>query len=313
MPFLTLPRGTPGGLLLLSLSGSLTTPSVGQVRLTLVSERRTEKLHTTLTLESERQTHALTRLTLTSERRTGPFLAHAVQLGLISSRCTRRNYPAEVVTLTLLSERRTLRGPQAVTLTVTSERQTHSLTRLTLTAERKTVAAARVRLTLESERITGSLARLTLLSSRQTDRRELAPEEEDVVTVLCSFNGINLNNGTTTHVMADGNELGVDTPTYDIIRHYDDSLVLHDVRNELSTVSIKCRAHFSDATSLESWLAGLRAACAAGGSLSFAPRTGSPVRTFTIVPSPAPQVNEDNRYFIHHVATFDLQLTRRAE
>ena len=313
MPLLTLPRGTPGGLLLLSLSGSLTTPSTGQVRLTLVSERRTEKLHATLTLESERQTHALTRLTLTSERRTGPFLAHAVQLGLISSRCTRRNYPAEVVTLTLLSRRQTLRDPQAVTLTVTSRRRTRSVVTFTLESERRTVEAARVRLTLEVERITGSLARLTLLSSRQTDRRELAPEEEDVVTVLCSFNGINLNNGTTTHVMSSASSLGSDVPEYDVIRHYDGSLVLHSVQFGLVPLSIMCRADFGDAASLESWLAGLRAACKAGGSLSFAPTIGAPVRDFTIVPSAAPDPPLDNRYYIHHVATFDLQLTRRAE
>jgi hypothetical protein len=237
-----------------------------------------------------------------------------VCLGLISSRCTRRIYPAEVVGLTLLSRRQTLRDPQTVTLTMTSQRRTRSVVTLTVESQRQTVEAARVRLTLESERRTRILARLTLVSSRHTDRRAITPGgEEDVVTVLCIFNGIDLNNGTTTHVMADANELGVDAPTYDVIRHYDGSLVLHDVRDELSTLSIKCRAHFGDAASLESWLAGLRAACAAGGSLSFAPTLGSPVRTFGIVPSPGPQVNEDNRYFIHHVATFDLQLTRWAE
>ena len=237
----------------------------------------------------------------------------AVQFGAIFSRCTRRNYPAEVVRLTLLSRRQTLRDPQAVTLTVASRRRTRSIVTLTLESQRRTVEAARVRFLLESERRTGGLARLTLLSSRHTDRRALAPEEDDAVTVLCIFNGIDLNNGATTHVMADANELGVDAPAYDVIRHYDGSLVLHDVRDELSTLSIKCRAHFGDAASLESWLAGLRAACAAGGSLSFAPTLGAPVRTFGIVPSPGPAVNQDNRYFIHHVATFDLQLTRWAQ
>ena len=241
-------------------------------------------------------------------------LVTTTQLGLICQRCTRRTYGPSAVTLTLTSRRKTLRDPQAVTLTMTSRRRTRSVVNLTLESQRKTVEAARVRLTLESQRKTGVLARLTLTSSRHTDRRVITPGgEEDIVTVLCSFNGIDLNNGTTTHVMSDGNELGVDAPAYDVIRHYDGSLVLHDVRDELSTLSIKCRAHFGDAASLESWLAGLRAACAAGGSLSFAPTLGSPVRTFTIVPSPGPQVNEDNHYFIHHVATFDLQLTRWAE
>jgi len=241
-------------------------------------------------------------------------LVTTTQLGLICQRCTRRTYGPSAVTLTLTSRRKTLRDPQAVTLTMTSRRRTRSVVNLTLESQRKTVEAARVRLTLESQRKTGVLARLTLTSSRHTDRRAITPGgEEDIVTVLCSFNGIDLNNGTTTHVMSDGNELGVDAPAYDVIRHYDGSLVLHDVRDELSTLSIKCRAHFGDAASLESWLAGLRAACAAGGSLSFAPTLGSPVRTFTIVPSPGPQVNEDNHYFIHHVATFDLQLTRWAE
>jgi hypothetical protein len=199
-------------------------------------------------------------------------------------------------------------------MTVTSRRHTRSIVTLTLESQRSTVESARVRLTAESERRTGGLSRLTMLSSRRTDRREITPGgEEDVVTVLCIFNGIDLNNGTTTHGMAGANALGVDAPAYDVIRHYDGSLVLHDVRDELATLSIRCRAHFGDAASLESWLAGPRAACSAGGSLSFAPTLGAPVRTFGIVPSLGPEVNQDNRYFIHHVATFDLQLTRWAE
>jgi hypothetical protein len=133
------------------------------------------------------------------------------------------------------------------------------------------------------------------------------------VSVICIYNGINMNDGVNTWVLADASDLGSDAPVYDQIRHHDGSLVIHDVHTELVTLSVPVRAKFGDAASLAAWLEGARAACLAGGSLMWQESPSAPVRTFTIAPSPAPRVLEDNAFYLQHTAIIDLQLTRWAE
>jgi hypothetical protein len=133
------------------------------------------------------------------------------------------------------------------------------------------------------------------------------------VSVVCIYNGINMNNGSTTFVLASASDLGSDAPVYDQIRHHDGSLVLHDVHEELVTLSIPVRVKFADAATLAAWIAALNAACLAGGTLYWQEAPSAPMRTFTIAPSPAPKVPEDNRFYLQHLAIIDLQLTRWPE
>ena len=51
-------------------------------------------------------------------------------------------------------------------------------------------------------------------------------EVVDDVTLHAAFNGINLNNGTTTNVLADGTDVGGNGPEYDTILHHDGSLLI---------------------------------------------------------------------------------------
>jgi hypothetical protein len=152
-----------------------------------------------------------------------------------------------------------------------------------------------------------SLMRGAARSSWDVDRRS------DDVGVICIYNGINMNDGVNTWVLADASDLGSDTPAYDQIRHHDGSLVIHDVHKELVTLSVPVRVKFSDAATLAAWLESTRAACLAGGSLTWQESPSAPVRTFTIAPSPAPRVLEDNQFYLQHTALIDLQLTRWAE
>ena len=133
------------------------------------------------------------------------------------------------------------------------------------------------------------------------------------VALLASFNGINLNNGTTTHVLADGGDVGSDALAYDEIGHYDRSLRIHDVRDGLTTLTIPIFAEFGDATSLGAFLAGLRTACKAGGSLAWQASAAAPLRSFMIVPSSPPKITEDNRFILNHEVEFELVLTRWSE
>jgi hypothetical protein len=135
----------------------------------------------------------------------------------------------------------------------------------------------------------------------------------DDVSVICIYNGINMNDGVNTWVLADASDLGSDTPAYDQIRHHDGSLVIHDVHTELVAISVPVRAKFSDAGGLAVWLDAVRAACLAGGSLTWQESPSAPVRTFTIAPSPAPRVPEDNAFYLQHTVVIDLQLTRWPE
>ncbi len=218
--------------------------------------------HTTLTLVSERITHALVRLALVSERIThgGP---EAVRLTLISSRLTRRLVLPGGVRLTLTSRRKTWGAAAAVRLSLISARKTHVLTTLTLVSERKTVAAARVRLTLLSERITKALTRLTLSSARRTAMATWTPPDPPILEVdmepFAQINGIPL------HVVGEMSPGGKPS-VYDVIRHYDGSLVLHDLRSDLYERGVPVKVEGTSSADLSAQEAAICAACAAGGS-----------------------------------------------
>ena len=220
-----------------------------------------------------------------------------------------------------LRSRHIVNGVQgAARLALTSRHAVAELVRLTLTSRHLVRDVDPATLSLNSLHVVGFSARLALTSRHRVPRRTvILPgsdppiEVVDDVTLYASFNGIDLNNGSTTHVLADGTDVGGNAPEYDTIRHYDGSLLIHDVRGAFSTITIPEIVTFSTAAGLSAWIAGLNAACRDGGSFTLQESDGATARTFLIAPGPEPSIPENNRFFIQHVAIFDLVLTRWPE
>lgn len=134
----------------------------------------------------------------------------------------------------------------------------------------------------------------------------------DDVKPFHNFNGLDLNNGTTTHVLGKGGNVGADGVSWDVIRHYDGSRLIHDVQVTEATITIPLQLTFTDGSSLGAFIASLSDACLAGGSYSRQVGESAPVRTYSVLPSSPPVIEEDNRFVLQHVATFDLVLNRWA-
>ena len=272
----------------------------------------------TLTITSRHKVGYLAAKTLTSRHKVRELLF--VRKTVTSRHLVGYVYTPPPARLALRS-RHIVNGVQgAARLALTSRHAVAELVRLTLTSRHLVRDVDPATLSLNSLHVVGFSARLALTSRHRVPRRTvILPgsdppiEVVDDVTLYASFNGIDLNNGSTTHVLADGTDVGGNAPEYDTIRHYDGSLLIHDVRGAFSTITIPEIVTFSTAAGLSAWIAGLNAACRDGGSFTLQESDGATARTFLIAPGPEPSIPENNRFFIQHVAIFDLVLTRWPE
>ena len=124
-----------------------------------------------------------------------------------------------------------------------------------------------------------------------------------------SFGSINLNDGVNTWLLS-GATVGGRSPVFDAVRSYDGTLVQRDVHDDFVTMSLPIRAMFATGGALDSWLAGLAAACVAGGTLTWQEAADAGVVSYTIAASPAPDVPRTTAYFMRHRVTFTLTLKR---
>ena len=128
--------------------------------------------------------------------------------------------------------------------------------------------------------------------------------------VLATFNGIDLSDRVHTHVLV-GASLGAVPMEYEPV--YDPATNTWrqvDVHQGWATTAIPVVAEFDTTGELTAWILALKAACRAGGSLTWQWTTDEAVRTYVIGASDEPEVIEDNRYILGHHAEFTLALTR---
>lgn len=128
---------------------------------------------------------------------------------------------------------------------------------------------------------------------------------------ICQLNGINLNNGTTTFVMP-GADLGTDGVEYDTIRHYDGSLLQHDVRGALSTMTIPVKLVFESPAALGAMVDAIRASVRGGGSFTWADggESQGPVESFMLAEESGPEAPRDFLYRKRGMAIYDVKMTR---
>ena len=128
-------------------------------------------------------------------------------------------------------------------------------------------------------------------------------------SVRAEFSGIDLADGVHTHVLV-GTDLGTLVTAYDAVRGSSGRWRQCDVRQEFVSMAIPLLVEFTSASDLAAWIAALKTACRAGGSLVWQWSSTDPARSFVIGCSPEPQIVEDNAYILQHRAEFTLALVR---
>ena len=270
---------------------------------------------TRLTLTTSRRTYIRsTRLDLVTSRATRHNAdPQAVRLTLVTRRKT---LVPQAVRLTFTTRRRTRGGPTRLTLT-TARRTAAAVTRLTLTTERKTKDFAS-RLTLVMSRKTAAWIPPEQRPAWQGPWDVDTPYEiGDVVSFGgYTFTAVQAGTGNAT-TDADywtqnpatpaGSVAGMATAQingitlypiqpmdpggepaiWDEIRHYDGSLVLHDVRTGVYEMSVPIMVSEASASALDAKEDAIRAACKAGGTFTWQ-STDGPAKTYTIAPSDMP-------------------------
>ena len=130
------------------------------------------------------------------------------------------------------------------------------------------------------------------------------------VDVRAVFAGIDLSDGVHTHVGV-GASLGAMPTEYEPV--YDASTGTWrqgDVRQGWATTAIPVVAEFDTIGELTAWILALKAACRAGGRLTWQWTADDVVRSYAIGASDEPEVVEDNRYILQHRAELTLALVR---
>jgi hypothetical protein len=137
------------------------------------------------------------------------------------------------------------------------------------------------------------------------------------VADACTFGSgspLNLNNRTKTFVMY-GADLGYKHTDFDEVRAYTGAIRQVDVHQPLIEVVIPMKVvglgadDDAKAADLQATLIAIKAQCVAGGTLTWTP-DGEPTQTFTIGPSPEPEIKLDEVYKLRHKARFELHLQR---
>jgi hypothetical protein len=115
--------------------------------------------------------------------------------------------------------------------------------------------------------------------------------EAGLMYPICQLNGINLTPMTEV-------DPGGQPSIYDEIRHYDGSLVIHDVRTGVFEAQVPIMVSDATHSGLAAKEAAIRAACAAGGTFIWQSVKGAdvgPVITNTVIPSDRGAIGEPIR------------------
>jgi len=132
----------------------------------------------------------------------------------------------------------------------------------------------------------------------------------DIVAV---FNGIDLSDDVHTHVLV-GASLGAVPMEYEPVWDHDTATWRQvEVHQGWATTAIGVVAEFDTTGDLTTWILALKAACRAGGTLTWQWTPGEAVRTYVIGASDEPEIVEDNDYLLRHRTEFMLALTRWPE
>ena len=126
---------------------------------------------------------------------------------------------------------------------------------------------------------------------------------------IVSFNSIQLNDGVNTWILS-GASLGERQRIYDEVRSYDGTLVLRDVHDTLVDMVLPMRMMYATGAELSTALGGLRAACIAGGTMTWQDAVGGSVLSWTIAPSAEPQIPRTLAFEMRNRAQFTLDLKR---
>jgi len=128
---------------------------------------------------------------------------------------------------------------------------------------------------------------------------------------VCSFAGVNLNDRTNTFT-GNGVNLGYKHTEFDEVRSYTGAIKQVDVHQPLTDVVIPLRVIGTGGTpadDLYDRLLAIKAVCVSGGTLTWQP-SGEDSQSFTIGPSPEPEIKLDELYRLKHIARFELHLKR---
>ena len=128
---------------------------------------------------------------------------------------------------------------------------------------------------------------------------------------IAQLNGINLNDGITTFLMP-GAQLGDDSDEFDLIRHYDGSLVQHDVRGTLVDMSIPVKFACASPSDLNTLVNSVRASARAGGSFTWADggSVQGPLQTFQLAVGSGSDAPRDFLFRKRNTAIYVVKMTR---
>ena len=132
---------------------------------------------------------------------------------------------------------------------------------------------------------------------------------DPVADILAEFNGIDLNDGTTTHVLP-GVSLGAMPTEYDPVRGAFGEWQQNEVKQGWAKTAIGVAVQLTSTGALTAWILALKAACRAGGTLTWQWDSTDVLRTYVIGASSEPEVIEDNAYILQHRAELTLELLR---
>jgi len=140
--------------------------------------------------------------------------------------------------------------------------------------------------------------------------RKTVAVPDPVGDILAEFNGIDLNNGTTTHIGRAGASLGAMPAEYDAVRGAFGEWQQNEVKQGWATTAITVDVRFTTTALLTAWIKDIKTACRAGGTLTWQWDADDVVRTYRIGASSEPEIIEDNAYILQHRTTFVLALVR---
>jgi len=139
--------------------------------------------------------------------------------------------------------------------------------------------------------------------------RKTTAVPDPVADILAEFNSIDLNDGVHTHILP-GASLGAVTTEYESLRSATGDWQQSNVLPGWVLTSIPVAVQFSSTGRLTAWVLALKAACFAGGTLTWQWTPDDVVRTYVIGSSSEPDVVEDNAYILQHRTELTLALLR---
>lgn len=136
---------------------------------------------------------------------------------------------------------------------------------------------------------------------------------------VCTFtpaggSAVNLNDRSKTFVRYEINT-GAKKTEFDEVRSYTGAIRMLDVHQPMVEMTVPLKvvgtgsSDSGKAADLRSTLDTICTACVAGGTFVWQP-SGESSHTFTVGPSPEPDIVEDALYKLRHIALIELRLKR---